>query len=168
MPGLTETSFTNDRMNAFDSVRSLVFRYSLMSRAKSVIVSTLSSVTLRFDRTSRASSAAASNFSLRSRCSLMRSEASDISISVVSIASHILPSRFLTSSSSSSMTLSFLRCSRAIPSISSSTILTRSRMLLSVRMLSRMLETIRPSNFFELSLGVLQVPLPFLSREWQT
>ena len=168
MPGLTETSLTNDRMNALDSVRSLVFRYSLMSRAKSVIVSILSRVTLRFDRTARASSAAASSLSLRSRCSLMRSEASDISMSVVSMACQILPSRFFTSSSSSSMTFSFLRCSRATPSISSSTILTRSRILLSVRMLSRMLETIRPSKFLELSLGVWQVPLPFLSREWQT
>ncbi len=66
------------------------------------------------------------------------------------------------------MTFSLLRCSLATPSISSSTIFTRSRMLLSVRMFSRMVDTIRLSNFFELSLGVLQVPLPFFSREWQT
>ena len=61
-----------------------------------------------------------------------------------------------------------MRCSRATPSISSSTIFTKSLMLLSVRMFSRMLDTIRPSKFFELSLGVSQVPLPFLSSEWQT
>ena len=168
MPGLTSISLTNDRMKARDSVSSLVFRYSLMSLAKAVIVSTLSSVTLRFERIALASSAATSSFSLRSRCSPMRSEASDISMSVVSMACHIRPSRFFTSSSSFSMTFNLLRCSRATPSISSSTIFTRSRMLLSVRMFSRMLPTIRLSKFLELSLGVSQVPLPFLSSEWQT
>ncbi len=75
LPGLTAISLTNDRMNALDWVSSLFFRYSLISRAKSVIVSILSSVTLRFDRAARASSAAASSFSLRSQSTLMRSEA---------------------------------------------------------------------------------------------
>ena len=168
MPGLTSISLTKDRIKARDSVSALVFRYSLMSFAKAVIVSTLSSVTLRFERIALASSAAVSSFSLRSRCSLMRSEASDISISVVSMACQMRPSRFFTSSSSSSMTFNLLRCSRATPSISSSTIFTRSRMLLSVRMFSRMVPTIRLSNFLELSLGVSHVPLPFLSSEWQT
>ena len=32
-PGATAISFTNERMNAFDSVSSLVARYSLMSSA---------------------------------------------------------------------------------------------------------------------------------------
>ena len=50
-----------------------------------------------------ASSAAISSFSLRSRCSLMRSEASAISMSVVSMACQMRPNRRFTSSSSSSM-----------------------------------------------------------------
>ena len=139
-----------------------------MSLAKAVIVSTLSRITLRFESIARASSAANSSRSLRSRCSLMRSEASDISMSVDSMTCHIRPMRRFTSSSSSSMLASLLRCSRATPSISSPTIFTKSRMLLSVRMFSRILLTINPSKRLELSLGVLQVPLPFLIRDWQT
>ena len=60
------------------------------------------------------------------------------------------------------------RCSWATPSISSSSSLTRSRMLDSVSTFSLISLTMSFSKFLALSLGVLQVPLPRLSREWQT
>ena len=41
-------------------------------------------------------------------------------------------------------------------------------MLLSVRTLARSSLTMSFSKLLALSLGVLQVPLPRLSREWQT
>ena len=62
---------------------------------------------------------------------------------------------------------SLSRWSRATPSISSSSSFTRSLMLDSVRMLARSSSTMIFSNFLALSLGVLQVPLPRLRREWQ-
>ncbi len=41
-------------------------------------------------------------------------------------------------------------------------------MLLSVRMCSRICSTIRRSNRFALSLGVVHVPFPRFSSEWHT
>ena len=70
------------------------------------------------------------------------------------MAFQIRPSRRFTSSSSSSMVLSLLRCSPAMPSISSSTTFTSSVMLPSVRMLERIFSTIICSKRRALSLGV--------------
>ncbi|MCY3507105.1 MAG: hypothetical protein OXH41_13180 [Chloroflexi bacterium] len=53
-------SFTKELMNAFDSVRSLVRKNSLISCAKAVIVSTLSSTARRSASALRASSTAVS------------------------------------------------------------------------------------------------------------
>ena len=168
LPGRTTTSLTNDRMKALVSVNSLVFRNSLISSAKAAMVSALSSINRRSTSMALASWAAASNCPCRSRCSLMRSAASAVSTSVVSTNCQMRPSRRFTSSNSASMVSSFWRCSRAIPSISSSTSFTRSRMLDSVSTFSRIWPMINPSKLLALSLGVSQAPLPFLSREWQT
>ena len=98
----------------------------------------------------------------------MRSEASATStLSLLAMNCQTRPSCFLTSSSSPSMVSSLSRCSLATPSISSSTIFTRSLMLDSVRMLARSSSTMIFSNFLALSLGVLQAPFPRLRREWQ-
>ena len=167
-PGLTSISLTKDRIKARDSVSALVLRYSLMSFAKAVIVSTLSSVTLRFERIALASSAAVSSFSLRSRCSLMRSEASAMSMSVVSTKCQMRPSFRFTSSSSSSMVSSRLRCSLAAPSICSFTTFTRARILPSVRTLERILSTTSSLKRRALSLGVSQASLPRFMIDWQT
>ena len=84
------------------------------------------------------------------------------------MAFQIAPSRRFTSSSSSSMVLSRLRWSLAMPSISSSTAFTNSVMLLSVSMLERILSTIICSKRRALSLGVTQAPLPCFMIDWQT
>ena len=139
-----------------------------MSRAKAAMVSALSKNWRRFDSMARASPAAISSCCCRSRCSRMRSEASAISMSVVSMTCQMRPKRRFTSSSSCSTVSSRSRCSLAMPSISSSTSFTRSRMLDSVRMFSRRLSMMSFSKFLAFSLGVSQVPLPCLSREWQT
>ncbi|MDE2780744.1 MAG: hypothetical protein OXI91_13875 [Chloroflexota bacterium] len=55
-----------------------------------------------------------------------------------------------------------------MPSISSSTSLTSSLMLDSVRMLSRILPTTISSNLRAFSLGQSQAPLPRFIRDWQT
>ena len=73
-----------------------------------------------------------------------------------------------TSASSASMLSSFARSSRAAPSISLSTGRTRSRMLDSVRMYSRIWSMVSRSKRFALRRGVSQVPLPRFSRDWQT
>ncbi len=168
LPGLTSTSLTKEWTKDRVSVSSLALRNSLISSAKVAMTSAESSITRRSASSALASSAATSSFSLRSLCSLMRSEASAILMSVVSMTCHMRPSFLFTSSSSSSMLSSFCRCSRATPSISSSSSFTRSRMLDSVRMFSLISPTMRFSKFLALSLGVLQVPLPRFSREWQT
>ena len=100
LPGLTTTSLTKEPTKALVSVSSLVLRNSLISAAK---VSALSRNCRRSASSPLASSAATSSFSLRSRCSRMRSEASAISVSVVSMWFQTRASRFFTSSSSSSM-----------------------------------------------------------------
>ena len=98
----------------------------------------------------------------------MRSEASATStLSLFAMKCQTRPSCFFTSSSSPSILSSLSRWSRATPSISSSSSFTRSLMLDSVRMLARSSSTMIFSNFLALSLGVLQVPLPRLRREWQ-
>ena len=85
----------------------------------------------------------------------MRSEASAIStLSAVSMKCQMRPSARFTSSSSSSMVSSLLRCSWATPSICSSTTFTRARMLPSVRTLERILPTTSSSKRRALSLGV--------------
>ena len=66
------------------------------------------------------------------------------------------------------MDSNFLRCSWATPSISSSTSLTSSLTLLSVRMLERICPTTNSSKRLALSLGVLQAPLPRFMIDWQT
>ena len=66
------------------------------------------------------------------------------------------------------MASAFSRCSLITLSSSSLTSLTSSRMLLSVRMFSRIESMIIRSNRLELSLGVSQAPCPRFSREWQT
>ena len=168
LPGLTPISLTKDWTKALVSVSSLVLRNSLISSAKAAMVSALSRNCRRSASSALASSVATSSFSLRSRCSLMRFEASVISMSVVSIAFQMRANRLFTSSSSSSMFSSFCRCSLATPSISSSSSVTRSLMLDSVRMFSLISPTMMLSKFLALSLGVLQVPLPRFSSEWQT
>ena len=168
LPGLTSISLTKEWTKALVSVSSLVLRKSLISSAKAAMVSALSSNCRLSFSSALAPSAATSSFSLRSRCSLMRSEASAISMSVVSMTCQMRPSRFFTSSSSSSMVSSRWRCSLATPSISSSSSFTRSRMLDSVRTLARISSTMSISKVLALSLGVSQVPLPRLRREWQT
>ena len=167
LPGLTTTSLTKEWTKALVSVSSLVLRKSLISSAKVAMVSALSRNCLRSFSNALASSAATSRVSLRSRCSLMRSEASAISVSEVSMKFQMRPNRFFTSSSSPSMVSSRSRCSWATPSISSSSSFTGSLMLDSVRMLARSSSTMTFSNFLALSLGVLQAPLPRLRREWQ-
>ena len=132
------------------------------------MVSTSSRTALRSDRMARASAAASSRRSCRSRCSLIRSEASAISMSLFSMKCQTRPSFRFTSSSSASTVSSRLRCSAAIPSISSSTTLTRLAMLLSVRMLERIFSTTSSSKRRALSLGESQAPLPCLIRDWQT
>ena len=91
-----------------------------------------------------------------------------MSMSDVSMAFQMRPSRRFTSSSSVSMVSSLLRCSLAMPSISSSTALTSSVMLPSVRMLERILSTIICSKRRALSLGVTQAFLPRFMIDWQT
>ena len=103
LPGLTTTSLTKEPTKALVSVSSLVLRNSLISAAKAAMVSALSRNCRLSFSSPLASSAATSSFSLRSRCSLMRSEASAISVSVVSMWFQMRASRFFTSSSSSSM-----------------------------------------------------------------
>ena len=66
------------------------------------------------------------------------------------------------------MVRSLLRCSLAMQSISSSTALTSSVMLPSVRMLERILSTIICSKRRALSLGVTQASLPRFMIDWQT
>ncbi|MYD74716.1 MAG: hypothetical protein F4Y11_11100 [Chloroflexi bacterium] len=116
----------------------------------------------------RASSAAFSNCSLRAMCSRMRGAASSISRSVFSITRQIRSSFWRISRSSASIVSNRSRSSRAAPSISSSNILTSSRMLLSVSTWSRSWSRISVSNRLALSLGVSQLPEPRLSREPQT
>ena len=103
LPGLTSISLTKDWTKERVSVSSLVLRNSLMSSAKVAMVSALSRNCRRSASSPLVSCAATSSFSLRSRCSLMQSEASAISMSVVSMTCQMRPSRFFTSSSSSSM-----------------------------------------------------------------
>ena len=91
-----------------------------------------------------------------------------MSSSEFSMTCHTRSKRRRTSISSASMFSSLSRCSAATPSISSSISPTRSRMLLSVRMFARIWSIISFSKRFELRRGVLQVPLPFFSSEWQT
>ena len=91
-----------------------------------------------------------------------------MSVSVVSTKCQMRPSLRFTSSSSSSMVSSRLRCSPATPSIRSSTTFTRARMLPSVRMLERMLPTIISSNRRALILGASQASLPRFMMDWQT
>ena len=123
---------------------------------------TLSSIFRRWARSALACSAKYSSRSCRSRCSLMRSEASAIAVSVVSMWCQMRPSFFFTSSSSSSMARRLLRCSRVTPSISSATTFTSSRMLPFVRTLERILATTSSSKRRALSVGVLQASLPKL------
>ena len=132
------------------------------------MVFTSSRYALRWERMALASAAASSRRSFRSRCSVILSEASANSMLEVSMAFQMTPSRRFTSSSSSSTVLSLLRCSPATPSISSSTALTSSVMLPSVRMLERILSTIICSNRRALSLGVWQASLPRFMMDWQT
>ena len=132
------------------------------------MVSTSSRTSLRSASIALASAAASSRRSCRSRCSLIRSEASAISMSLFSMKCQTRASFRLTSSSSASTVSNRLRCSAAIPSISSSTTLIRLVMLLSVRMLSRMRSTTSSSKRRALSLGESQDPLPCLIRDWQT
>ena len=122
----------------------------------------------RWAKTALACSAKYSRRSCRSRCSLMRSEASAITASDVSMKCQMRPSFRFTSSSSSSMVSSLLRCSRVTPSISSAITLTRSRMLPSVRMLERILATTISSKRRALSVGGSQASLPSLMFDWQT
>ena len=89
-------------------------------------------------------------------------------LSAVSIKCQMRPSFRFTSSSSSSMVSSLLRCSRATPSICSSTTFTRARMLPSVRTLERILPTTISSKRRALSLGVSQASLPRFMIDWQT
>ena len=168
LPGLTSIFLTKEWTKALVSVSSLVLRNSLISSAKVAMVSALFRNCRRPISNALASSAATSSFSLRSRSSTMRSEASATStLSLFAMKCQTRPNCFFTSSSSPSILSSICRCSRATPSISSSTIFTRSLMLDSVRMLARSSSTMIFSNFLALSLGVLQVPLPRLRREWQ-
>ncbi|MYC35937.1 MAG: hypothetical protein F4X66_03360 [Chloroflexi bacterium] len=139
-----------------------------MSAAKAAMVSALSSSSRLWPSTSRASSAAASSCSRRCRCSRMRSEASAMSRSVLSTKCQMRSSFRFTSSNSASMVSRLCRCSLATPSISSSSSFTKSRMLLSVRMWSLMLEMMISSNDLAFSLGVWQEPLPSLRMDWQT
>ena len=132
------------------------------------MVSTSSSTSLRSARMALASVAASSSRACRSRCSLMRSEASAISMSLFSMKCQTRASFRLTSSNSASTVSSRLRCSAATPSISSSTTLTRLVMLLSVRMLERIFSTTSSSKRRAFSLGESQAPLPCLIRDWQT
>ena len=133
------------------------------------MVSTSSRSALRCERMALASAAKSSRRSWRSLCSLMRSEASVIStLSAVSMKCQMRPSFRFTSSSSSSMVSSFVRCSWATPSICSSTTFTRARMLPSVRTLERILPTTISSKRRALSLGVLQASLPRFMIDWQT
>ena len=99
----------------------------------------------------------------------MRSEASATStLSLFAMKFQTRLSCFFTSSSSTSMLSSLCRCSAATPSISSSSSFTKSLMLDSVRTFSLISLTMSCSKVLALSLGVLQVPLPRFSREWQT
>ena len=123
---------------------------------------------IRVARTPRASPAAISSFSWRSWCSRMRGRMSLISRSVVSTATHSRSSRRRMSLSSSSTASTFSRCSLITLSNSSLTSLTKSLMLLSVRMFSRICWMIIRSNRLVLSLGVSQVPRPPFNSEWHT
>ena len=76
--------------------------------------------------------------------------------------------RWRTSRNSSSAASNRSRSPAITLSISSFTIRTRSRMLLSVRMCSRIWSMIRRSNRLARSLGVVHVPFPRFSSEWQT
>ena len=91
-----------------------------------------------------------------------------MAVSVVSMWRQMRPSFFFTSSSSSSMARTFLRCSRVTPSISLDTTFTSSRMLPFVRTLERILATTSSSNRRALSAGVSQASLPKLMFDWQT
>ena len=132
------------------------------------MVSSSPSPVIRMDRMALASSAAISSFSCRSWCSRMRGRMSLISRSVVSTTTHSRSILRLISLSSSSMASTFSRCSLITLSSSSLTSFTNSRMLLSVRMFSRMFSMIVRSNFLALRRGVSQAPWPCFSREWQT
>ena len=116
-----------------------------------------------------ASSVAISSFSLRSRSSTMRSEALGHVYAVA--PRYEVPDAASVGSSPPQAPRRYSPAAHAArgptPSISSSSSFTRSRMLDSVRMLARISSTMIFSNFLALSLGVSQVPLPRLSREWQ-
>ena len=84
MPGLTTISLTKDSMKARDSVSSLAFRNSPISKAWRVMVSTSSRTTRLSESMDRASSAAASRRCCRSRWSRIRGLKSSMSMSVVS------------------------------------------------------------------------------------
>ena len=91
-----------------------------------------------------------------------------MSMSVVSTKCQMRPSFRFTSSSSSSMVSSLLRCSRATPSICSATTFTRARMVPSVSTLERILPMTSSSKRRALSLGVSQASLPRFMIDWQT
>ncbi len=76
--------------------------------------------------------------------------------------------RLRMSASSASAVSTRSCCSLMTESISSLTILTRSRMLDSVRMCCLIWSTMRRSKRLALSRGVMHSPLPRLRREWQT
>ena len=91
-----------------------------------------------------------------------------MSIPVFSMNCQTRRSFRFTSSSSSSMVSSRLRCSLATPSICSSTTFTSARMLLSVRMLERILPTIISSNRLALIRGESHAFLPCFMMDWHT
>ena len=91
-----------------------------------------------------------------------------MTVSDVAMWRQMRPSFRFTSSSSSSMVSSLLRCSRDTLPISSSTTLNSSLMLPSVRMSERILATTSSSKRRALSVGVLQASLPSLMFYWQT
>ncbi len=102
-PGMTTISLTNDSIKALRSVSSLSFRTSRISLALAEMVFTSSKTDLRCARMALASAASSSRLPCLARCSLMRSEASAMSMSVVSMTCQMRPSFFFTSSSSDSM-----------------------------------------------------------------
>ena len=168
LPGTTPISFTNDRMKARVSVNLLSIRNSRISFTCPAMAFSSPNPRIRTARMALASSAATSSFSCRSLCSRMRGRMSLISRSVVSTACHSRSSLRRISFSSSSMASTFSRCSLITLSNSSLTSFTRSRMLLSAKMFSRICSIIIRSNRLELSRGVSQAPCPCLSSEWQT
>ena len=167
-PGLTATRSTTERMKAFVSEISLSRRNAAMSLTLAVTVSSLLDSSRRSAAALRATLAATSRFACHSWWCWRRGRISSTSRSVVSASFHSRSTRCCTARSSASMCSSFARSSAATPSISPSTMRTSSRMVVSVRMWSRICSMMSLSKRLALSQGVAQVPRPCFNSEWQT